>query len=1237
MKKTILRRIRQKAYKLLKEQKIFDQEYFSNILKPPTSPFDLISKIPKPDKDQPYPFGNGIAVQCKNQQPPFELFYVVCQDDVSLGPQCQCEQYLVTADWICCDENDSFTNPGFTPYPGQSYAGDDSLFCMAAPGTPNTFANYKQALIDNAWIIYVSFEDWVADGLLNFQSGPGDIPITGTGYLSEECPGCMITQPAPLSGNNLDIANQQNMPDNLSMVHDGSCVFEWCNTPEADNYFCNSELASEDIEGINISFSDWCVPNKDGILVLDTAIGIVQEGELTECYVGGCTDNGTLTDEVWAAEYAGTTQTLGDGTGVLPEEYPGMPGADNYDPLATQDDGSCIYDEDGDGVFSFDEVDGCTDSTAFNYNETATEDDGTCVPIIYGCTDSLAFNFDEEANTLCEDPSNQINIDLNGDEEECVECIENLGGCTDESATNYDSLATFDDDSCCYNSGCTDINACNYSEAACNDDGSCEYDSCLGCTIPGFNGDATGNGAYSAANSTTLSIPTIDYCIHNGCLDGSQNEDGSYVYQNYVCNGDYAQFLCTSIDIDGDGVPDLGVPLSQESIDEYGLDMEPIGIFAQKEICQFAPILGCTNPDAENYNPDATEDDGTCEFIQGCMESTTADWSLEAGGYIVSNYQPDATQNFGCNYVVCLDGNADNYVCDAEDGVPYLCLQNTGDPNQDLDDDFIDSIGATIEDCNYSDQNIFDASDLSTCCFNIVPGCMQGGNTITNPQNLTADNYDPNANVECVDPPNQEDNDTGLPCEPCIFSGCPDPEACNSIVGTTTLAMLGYEAWVYNDDGSCEYPDTCNDCDGNYLTDGCTDDTACNYDPTAQCGPNEELCDYGCYGCTDEAAANYDELATMDDGSCEYDELCWDITIEQCNAWWLTYAYNIASEEGTRAPGGPAMWTNITLRCVSIGYPSAADEIGPNTPDGQFGGNPPFPIGTSPNGLGEYITYEGITADALGGPNPDFEGGSPYVPAFVCPDDSLPLGNQLLNMAYGDYNPQPVSGETNGGCCDSVMVHADSAGHPNVYTNAGTMNVPSYSGPLGTFPADTPGAALALCNTNSSCAGNVSTNNTKYCNGVLTTTIDFSDGSFEPDDDIIYNPPIDEGLVNEQADIPTGLGTYVDPGGPYFDISWGSDPDAIWKVISVSEPYSNTGDITYLPTATQQLCNEYADFKGPAGGSGDVTGGDADILGQSRIGSRFSTKPQKSLREDVKQTVKASKKLRKIIKSQFKK
>ena len=48
--------------------------------------------------------------------------------------------------------------------------------------------------------------------------------------------------------------------------------------------------------------------------------------------------------------------------------------ADNYDPSATQDDGSCTY-----------TVLGCTDPTASNYDASATTDDGSC---IYPCLDT---------------------------------------------------------------------------------------------------------------------------------------------------------------------------------------------------------------------------------------------------------------------------------------------------------------------------------------------------------------------------------------------------------------------------------------------------------------------------------------------------------------------------------------------------------------------------------------------------------------------------------------------------------------------------------------------------------------------------------------------------------------------------------------------------------------------------------------------------------------------------------
>ena len=52
--------------------------------------------------------------------------------------------------------------------------------------------------------------------------------------------------------------------------------------------------------------------------------------------------------------------------------------ANNFNPDATNDDGSCDYDEDDDGVLDSDEVSGCTDESANNYNSEATDDDGSC-------------------------------------------------------------------------------------------------------------------------------------------------------------------------------------------------------------------------------------------------------------------------------------------------------------------------------------------------------------------------------------------------------------------------------------------------------------------------------------------------------------------------------------------------------------------------------------------------------------------------------------------------------------------------------------------------------------------------------------------------------------------------------------------------------------------------------------------------------------------------------------------
>ena len=124
--------------------------------------------------------------------------------------------------------------------------------------------------------------------------------------------------------------------------------------------------------------------------------------------------------------------------------------ANNYNPNATLDDGSCTYD-----------VLGCTDTSANNFNPLANIDDGSCTYDVFGCTDANANNFNPFAN-----------VDDNS-------CEYDVFGCTDPFASNYNPLANVDDGSCVLIlAGCTDPLAINYNFQASEDDGSCVYDSC---------------------------------------------------------------------------------------------------------------------------------------------------------------------------------------------------------------------------------------------------------------------------------------------------------------------------------------------------------------------------------------------------------------------------------------------------------------------------------------------------------------------------------------------------------------------------------------------------------------------------------------------------------------------------------------------------------------------------------------------------------------------------------------
>ena len=97
-----------------------------------------------------------------------------------------------------------------------------------------------------------------------------------------------------------------------------------------------------------------------------------------------------------------------------------------------------------------------------------------------------------------------------------------------------------------------------------------------------------------------------------------------------------------------------------------------------------APVLGCTDPGAPNYNSDATVDDGSCEAY------CNSDELYSCAYYILSGYTCEQLSSWGydcttcydsgdCPVLGCTDSEASNYNPDAtiEDGTcEYPCSEN---------------------------------------------------------------------------------------------------------------------------------------------------------------------------------------------------------------------------------------------------------------------------------------------------------------------------------------------------------------------------------------------------------------------------------------------------------------------------------------------------------------------------------------------------------------------------------
>ncbi|MGB1075845.1 MAG: BspA family leucine-rich repeat surface protein [Flavobacteriales bacterium] len=340
-------------------------------------------------------------------------------------------------------------------------------------------------------------------------------------------------------------------------------------------------------------------------------------------------------------------------------------------------EGTCLHDTDGDGVCDELEVPGCTDSDACNYDADATDDDGSCleddvcgncggsgldltfVAETYGADDgkwsrwllgmdqdlALAHQAELELaiandlplvivrngvvgtfgvfNVLYDGNGNSPDLaileltELGSDEFTNHWIIQNTFGGGVHPGTPFTIEGVYcdcdgtlpvpyancegacandaDADGVCDESevaGCTDTAACNYDAAATEDDGTCVADADGPVILTeDFELELNENGEAFINTTAVLAEAVTDDC-------------GEVMYTSVL----QTDFNCMH----------LGAPVTVSVISE---DSNGIMSFATVEVTVVDPngycnagATGCTYESATNYDPDADDDDGSCEF-----------------------------------------------------------------------------------------------------------------------------------------------------------------------------------------------------------------------------------------------------------------------------------------------------------------------------------------------------------------------------------------------------------------------------------------------------------------------------------------------------------------------------------------------------------------------------------------------------------------------------------------------
>ncbi len=271
-----------------------------------------------------------------------------------------------------------------------------------------------------------------------------------------------------------------------------------------------------------------------------------------------------------------------------------------------------------------------------------------------------------------------------------------------------------------------------------------------------------------------------------------------------------------------------------------------------------APVPGCTNAAACNYNAAATTDNGSCIVPTGCD-------SCSGGALVDGDTDNDGVCN--ANEVVgCQTVGACNYNAAATD--PGTC-----------------NIASGCDTCSGASVVDGDADNDGVCNANEILGC-----TVSTACNFNATATENNGT--CV---------FAFGCDVCSGGAVVDNDAdndgvcnANEIPGCTSSTACNYNAAATDNNGSCIFATGCDSCSGGAVVDGDTDNDgvcntneitgcqtvgACNYNAAAT---NAGSCVFatGCDTCSGGAVVDGD---SDDDGVCNANEITGCQTVGACN------------------------------------------------------------------------------------------------------------------------------------------------------------------------------------------------------------------------------------------------------------------------------------------------------------------------------------------------------------------